>query len=228
MFNIRDLIRVYMNEAGEGDQSGGSEGQAAGSEGQQQNTSTSLLGGGDDQPQQAAEPFLAALPEEGDAEGWGGVWSKLGKPESAEGYELPLPEGDSGEFMKTSAEWMHKANLTKSQAQALAGEWNAYQAQQAEQQSQAIEKQQTEHVAAVRKEWGQNFDANLAIANKALSTFASPEVIKMLQDSGQSSNPLFVNMFYKIGQSLSEAKAINGEPASSGPKSTADIFYGSN
>lgn len=75
MFNIRDLIRVYMNEAGEGDLPGAGEGQQPGTEGHPQSTSTNLLGG--DEPQQAAEPFLSALPEEGDAEG---CWPHRSRP----------------------------------------------------------------------------------------------------------------------------------------------------
>jgi len=225
MFNIRDLVRLYMNEAGEGDQSGGGEAQQAESQPQSQQAGD-LLGG--QQQQQQSEPFLAALPEEGDAEGWGSVWSKLGRPESADGYELQAPEGDSGEFLKTSSAWMHKANLTKSQAQALAGEWNAYQAQQAEQVNQQREQAYTQNVSAIRKEWGNSFDSNLAVANKALSSFVSPEGIQMLQETGLGSNPHLVSAFFKIGQSLSEAKVINGESSQNGPKSTADIFYGSN
>lgn len=228
MFNIRDLIRVYMNEAGEGDQSGGGEAQAASTESQQQSTNTNLLGGDGSQQEQAAEPFLAALPEEGDAEGWGSVWSKLGRPESADGYELPVPEGDSGEFAGAASSKMFELGVSKKQAQGIAEWFNSHQAQAMEQFNQQREQQATENVAAIRKEWGGNYDANLATANKAISAYLPPEAIQALAESGLGTNPHIVKAFHKIGQSLSEAKAINGEPASSGPKSTADIFYGSN
>lgn len=226
MFNIRDLIRVYMNEAGEGDLSGAGEGQHAGTEGQPPSTSTNLLGG--DEQQQAPEPFLSALPEEGDAEGWGNVWNKLGRPETAEGYELPVPEGDSGEFADAASGKMHELGLSKSQAQGIAEWYNTQQSQMLEQFNQQREQQATENVAAIRKEWGNNFDANVAVANKAISAYLAPEAIQALRDSGLGSNPHFVKAFHKIGQSLSEAKVINGEPSQSGPKSTEDIFYGSN
>ncbi|MDF7631453.1 hypothetical protein PUG46_19565 [Erwiniaceae bacterium L1_55_4] len=226
MFNIRDLIRVYMNEAGEGDLPGAGEGQQPGTEGQPPSTSTNLLGG--DEPQQPPEPFLSALPEEGDEEGWGNVWNKLGRPETAEGYELPVPEGDNGEFAGAASGKMHELGLSKSQAQGIAEWYNTKQSQMLEQFNQQREQQATENIAAIRKEWGNNFDANVAVANKAISAYLAPEAIQALRDSGLGSNPHFVKAFHKIGQSLSEAKVINGEPSQSGPKSTEDIFYGSN
>lgn len=226
MFNIRDLIRVYMNEAGEADQSAAGGVQQPVTEGQPQSTSTNLLGG-DEQPQ-AAEPFLSALPAEGDAEGWGNVWNKLGRPETAEGYELPVPEGDSGEFAGAASGKMHELGLSKSQAQGIAEWYNTQQSQMVEQFNQQREQQATENVAAIRKEWGNNFDTNVAVANKAISAYLAPEAIQALKESGLGSNPHIVKAFHKIGQSLSEAKVINGEPSQSGPKSTEDIFYGSN
>ncbi|MFT4271819.1 MAG: hypothetical protein QM578_12470 [Pantoea sp.] len=218
MFNIRELIRVYMNEAG-------AEDLAAGGDGQQQ--PSSLLGG-DGQQQQATEPFLAALPEEGDTEGWSNLYAKLGRPESADGYELPVPEGDSGEFAGAAAGRMFELGISKSQAQGIAEWYNTQQAQAIEQYQQQQAQKNTENVAAIRKEWGNNFDANLAVANKAVSVYLPPEAIAALNETGLGSNPHFVKAFLKIGQSLSEAKVINGEPSQSGPKSTADIFYGSN
>ncbi|HBZ17502.1 MAG TPA: hypothetical protein DEO73_17320 [Pantoea sp.] len=226
MFNIRDLIRVYMNEAGEGDQSGAGEGQQPGTEGQPQSTSTNLLGG--DEQQQAPEPFLTALPEEGDAEGWGNVWNKLGRPETAEGYELPVPEGDSGEFAGAASGKMHELGLSKAQAQGIAEWWNGHQSQMVEQFNQQREQQANENVSAIRKEWGNSFDANVAVANKAVSAYLPAEAIAALKETGLGTNPHFVKAFFKIGQSLSEAKVINGEPTQSGPKTTEDIFYGSN
>lgn len=228
MFNIRDLIRVYMNEAGDGDQSGGGEAQQASTEGQQQSNSTNLLGGDGAQQQQATEPLLSSLPEEGDAEGWGNVWSKLGRPESAEGYELPVPEGDNGEFAGAASSKMFELGVSKKQAQGIAEWYNAQQAQAIEQFHQQREQQATENVAAIRKEWGGNYDANLATANKAISAYLPPEAIQALADSGLGNNPHIVKAFHKIGQSLSEAKVINGEPSQSGPKSNEDVFYGSN
>lgn len=217
------LSHYFMNEAGEGDALGAGNEQQQ-DEAQQQAQPQDLLG--TDEQQQ--EPLIKALPGEDDAEGWGKLWDKLGRPETADGYELPVPEGDSGEFAKAAGAIMHSLGITKSQAQALAA-WNNEQiTAQQDAYNQQLAQRNTENVASIRKEWGNNFDANLAVANQALSAFMSPEGIQLLKESGLASNPHLVNAFFKAGQSLSEAKTIKGEPAHSGPKSTADIFYGSN
>lgn len=223
MFNLSHLTRLYMNEAGAEEQpaSGGDVAAAAAPP-----ATGTLLGGQEEAT--AAEPFLSALPEEGDADGWGALYNKLGRPETAEGYELPLPEGDNGEFAKATSAWMHEAGLSKSQAQALAGKWNEYQAAQAEQGHQQLEQQNTQNLASIRKEWGNNFDANAAVVGQAMTRFATPEVRQLINDSGMGNNPGLVSMFLKIGQSLSEAKAVNGTQADASPKSTAEVFYGSN
>ncbi|MCS3423438.1 hypothetical protein M2403_002039 [Rahnella sp. BIGb0603] len=188
---------------------------------------TSLLGG-DTTTTQAAEPFLAALPQEGDADGWNAVYTKLGRPETAEGYELPLPEGDTGEFAKQTSTWMHEAGLNKQQAQALATKWNAHQAQQAEALSAQREKQIGDDIASMKQEWGAKFDENASVIQKAVKTFAPPEFIEMIDKSGLVNNPAIAKMFLKIGSAISEDQLVSNQKGSpqSGEKSIADRLWG--
>lgn len=172
---------------------------------------TSLLGGQQQQQAQqeaAPEPFLAALPEAGDKDGWAAVYAKLGRPESADGYELPVPEGQDGEFAKTTAAWMYEAGLNKQQAQALATQWNTFQTQQAEAQQAAIQKQAETDLASVRQEWGKDFDANKSVMERAVNTFAPPEFIEMLDKSGLINSPVIAKMFLKIGAAINEDKSV--------------------
>lgn len=181
-------------------------------------TSTSNLLGGDNQTQQAAaEPFLQSLPGAEDADGWNSLYTKLGRPESAEGYELPLPEGDDGSFAKQTSEWMHSAGLNKQQAHSLATAWNSHQEAQKSAQAEAMKKYQEECVATVKKEWGSNFDANLSQAKAALSTFAPEGFIDYLNQTGQANNPMMLNMLQKIGSAISEDKLVGSNKDSSQP-----------
>lgn len=173
--------------------------------------SPSLLGGQPapaSAPEPAPEPFLAALPEAGDKDGWSAVYAKLGRPESADGYELPVPEGQDGKFAKTTAAWMHEAGLNKQQAQALATQWNAFQAQQVEAQQAAIQKQAESDLASVRQEWGKDFDANKSVMERAVNTFAPPEFIEMLDKSGLINSPVIAKMFLKIGAAINEDTSV--------------------
>lgn len=188
-----------------------------------------LLGG---EPPAAAvenkpEPFLQALPGADDADAWNQLYTKLGRPETSEGYELPLPEGDNGEFAKTTAEWMHKAGLNKQQAQAIATEWNAYQAQQAEAQQQQFNARLETDKAAVKQSWGADYDANLATATQAFNQFAPPEFVEFVNQSGLINSPVIASMFLKIGSAIAEEKIVgNPRDASQGAElSIAQRMY---
>lgn len=229
MFNLRDFFNIKCELAGEPAAPGGEpSGQPSGASAE---SSSSLLGGGQQsQPSdnpgggQSAqpEPFLSELPKEGDADGWNAVYAKLGRPESAEGYELPVPEGDTGDFAKTTSEWMHKAGLNKQQAQALATEWNSYQAQQAEAQQAAIQKQRESDLSSVKQDWGAQFDANRSVMEKAVNTFAPPEFIEMLDKSGLINSPVIANMFLKIGAAINEDQSVATKSSPNGGEKTLE------
>lgn len=168
-----------------------------------------LLGGQPaPEPPPIAEPFLKELPGVDDKEGWSALYAKMGRPETAEGYELPVPEGDSGEFAKTASQWLYDSGLNKQQAQSLVAQYNAHSAAQAEAHQQAIQQQVEKDMTAVRQEWGADFDANSAIVSSAVKTFAPPEFVEMLDKAGLINSPVIAKMFLKIGTAISEDKSI--------------------
>lgn len=170
-----------------------------------------LLGGQPDPTPEAppvAEPFLKELPGADDKEGWSVLYAKMGRPETAEGYELPVPEGDSGEFAKTASQWLHEAGLNKQQAQSLVAQYNAHAAAQAEAHQAAIAQQVEKDMTAIKQEWGADFDANSAIVSSAVKTFAPPEFIEMLDKSGLINSPVIAKMFLKIGSAIGEDKSV--------------------
>ncbi|ENS1056070.1 hypothetical protein ACEZG4_001499 [Enterobacter kobei] len=184
---------------------------------------TSILGTTQSQTQQATstegtqaqpEPFLKELPAADDKEGWAAVYAKMGRPETAEGYELPVPEGDTGEFAKAASQWLYDAGLSKQQAQALATHWNTHQAAQLEAQQAALTQQVEKDMTAMKQTWGADFDANSAIVRTAVNTFAPPEFIEMLDKSGLINSPVIANMFLKIGAAIGEDKSVTANKSS--------------
>lgn len=186
---------------------------------------TSILGTTQSQTQQAtstegtqtqAEPFLKELPAADDKEGWAAVYAKMGRPETAEGYELPVPEGDTGEFAKAASQWLYDAGLSKQQAQALIASYNAHGAAQMEAHQAAIAQQVEKDMTSMKQSWGADFDANSAIVRTAVNTFATPEFIEMLDKAGMINSPVIANMFLKIGT------AISADTAAGATKSSAE------
>lgn len=226
MFKLSDYFHIKSDLAGEPSAPGGdpipSTAPAV--------ASPSLLGSDtapSPEPAPVVEPFLKELPGDDDKEAWSSLYAKLGRPESADGYELPVPEGDTGEFAKTASQWMHEAGLNKQQAQAISSKWNEFQTAQAQAHQEAIQKQAETDMAAMKQQWGADFDANSAVVRSAVNTFAPPEFVEMLTNSGLINNPVITNMFLKIGNAIGEDKAVESQKSSpqSGEQSLANVLW---
>lgn len=152
------------------------------------------------------ENELARIPKEGDADGWNAFYARLGRPDNADGYSLPVPEGDDGAFAKQAAEWMHAAGLTPAQAQMLAAKNNEFMAAQvkAHQDQQAIESDR--QMSELKTEWGQAYEQNSEIARRAAKQFGLTEDMLSGIEDAIGTKQLMV-LFNNIGQGLGEHKA---------------------
>ena len=89
-----------------------------------------------------------------DTEAWGVVYSRLGRPEDAAGYELSGPEVPEGGLDLTPdlATWAHEAGLSKTQAQSIFAKYNG----RMEQAVQEHENQRMEQAVPTRRLWRRN------------------------------------------------------------------------
>lgn len=71
---------------------------------------------------------------------------------------------------------------------------------------------------------GKDFDANKAVANKALVEFGSPDLVKLLQETQLGNHPEMVRAFYKIGKLLEEGGSKRTSANSSGKLRMTDIY----
>ena len=149
-------------------------------------------------------PSEKATPEEVNA-----FYAKLGRPETPEAYQLPIPEGQDGSFAQNMAKVMFDSGIPAKSAQALATAWNDYQAQQAqsynEQQVQA-EQAQTE---ALKAEWGAKYETNEAVAKNAAKAFGvTDDQIDQLQKVMGFDGAM--KFFAGLGAKIGEDKFISG------------------
>lgn len=106
--------------------------------------------------------------DEADAEGWNNVYSKLGRPASADAYEIPVPEGDTGEFLKTAKEWFHGLGLNNKQAQGLAEKWNAHGQQMMEAEENQFLAAAERDIESLQTDWGDQFNVRAEVAKRAM------------------------------------------------------------
>jgi len=125
---------------------------------------------------------IIKLPKGDDPKAWNEVYTRLGRPEKAADYKLPVPEGQDGSFAKTAADWFHEAGVTQAGATRLATKWNEFQAAQQQQQAAQIAARDTEQVNALKSEWGVNYDRLAGQVDKAAETFGmKPEPLAALK-----------------------------------------------
>ena len=118
---------------------------------------------------------IIKLPKTNDQAAWNEVYSKLGRPESADKYAIPVPEGQTAEFAKQAAEWFYEAGMPQSAVTKLAEKWNGF---MADQQKMTMEKQAQEfqiQVNDLKKTWGHEFDQRAAVVDRAAESFGINE-----------------------------------------------------
>jgi hypothetical protein len=80
--------------------------------------------------------------------------------------------------------------------------------------------------AQADKEYGgDKFGANIAVAQKAISDFGSPELAKMLNETGLGNHPELIRFCLNVGKKLSEDSVVRGSKAAAAVD-TAELFYG--
>ena len=190
----------------------------------------------------AADPAAPAVPaaltmpsKDATPEEWSAFYAQIGRPETPEGYELPLPEGDSGEFAKQMAPILHKHGVSAEQAKGLAADWNAMVAAQVAEMdaadaahATAMNSKNTAEAADLKNEWGQAHDANMHFAKLAVQQFMPAEkagdVIAAIESTlGYKAT---IQFLHGIGKGLGEHDAAGMGANNSAPaKTLAERLY---
>lgn len=186
----------------------------------------------------APNPDALTMPgKDATPEAWAEFYGKIGRPESADKYELPVPEGDNGAFAKAVAPMLHKAGLTGEQAKTLATEWNAMQAKAEADyvagenaRITALNTKNKAEADALKTEWGDQNDANMEHARRAMRKFfpadKAGDVISAIE--GVVGYKGTITMLHSIGKGMAEHSAPGlGDNTSGGgaPKTLAERMY---
>lgn len=150
------------------------------------------------------------IPTAPDAPEWDQVYTRLGRPESADQYGLNAAEGVTldAALMKTFTDSAHKAGLSPRQAQIVLDAYSgAYTAAQQEQKT-AGEAQFATATAELKTAWGAAYDQNLQLAKSALAHYGSPELETELGERGLLNSPKLAQVFATLGKGLSEDGVI--------------------
>jgi hypothetical protein len=151
------------------------------------------------------------LPKDpGDREGWDRVWRALGRPDAPAGYGLEALDGADPDFARTASEWFHQAGLGERQARNLAEAFTGYMRERLESDADQRERAGQAEMAALRRDWGDRFDAQAEQARRAA---------RVLGVDGEAMGALehalgprrFMTLFARIGAHFAEDSFVEGE-----------------
>ena len=138
---------------------------------------------------------LPANPSDADLDN---IYSKLGRPESADGYDIAADGAIVTEDVaKSYAEAAHALRLTPDQASGILEYYKGIASSASEMSIEAETQQRNSTEMALRQEWGEEFDAKIADAGKIAKQFGGAELLDMqLADGTKVGNhPDFIRAF---------------------------------
>lgn len=141
--------------------------------------------------------------------------TRMGVPETADGYTLPVPEGQDAAFSKQAAQWMHEAGISAKAGEALATKWNEHIAGIQAKAEQEFQAKSSADFDALRSEWGNAFNQNSELAKRAAAQFIPGsadergKVIDGLERVMGTAN--LMKMFAAIGSGLGEHSLHQGD-----------------
>lgn len=136
----------------------------------------------------------------------------LGVPDTPDGYQIKRPEialtgawdqGAEKDFLGAA----HKLGLPPTAVQGILNWYGAYEATKL----QSAQRQANETMAALRQEWGMNYDAHLGRANRAVQQFGGDELISYLAQTGLGRHPAMVKAWVAVANAMVESGAMETE-----------------
>lgn len=165
----------------------------------------------------AAEPVKAEVKTEPDAA------KPAGAPEK---YDFKAPEGQlyDEQVLSTYSAVAKELNLSQDAAQTMLDKVAPTIASRQVAQIEAMQTQWVDSAKADKEYGGEKLTENLGIAKKALDQFGTPELSKLLNESGMGNNPEVIRFFYRAGKAISEDKIVTGGAPTTGD-THAKSFY---
>lgn len=142
--------------------------------------------------------------EEATQEDWGKIFDKLGRPETADGYEVSLGEDAPDEVQETISQFKAKAHefgLSKAQAENMFKWYNETEQALSGKTQEAYNAKLAEAKESLQKEWGDKFEEKMNQANAAATHYG---LLQELGETGLINSPKIAKILADIGANLSE------------------------
>jgi len=192
---------------------------------------------------ETTDETIAEQPEEGASEEKSKTLLSGDEGEGADGdavpekYEFKSPEGAEIDPSKIEVfgETAKELGLTQNQFQQLV-EYDIKRSASAMQEMSAQFSERISHWAdetkADKELGGESLDENLGLAKRAIDTFGSPQLAKLIdapsdtnpEGLGLGSHPEVIRLFYRVGRAISESDLVTGDTKIEGRDSLERMY----
>ena len=161
--------------------------------------------------QTGSSDVIAVPGKDAKPEDWGAFYTKLGRPESADKYDLKFGEGVKTDerVVKFGKELFFELGVPAGKAQAAADKWNAFTAEVEAQELAAAQKANETALAALETKWGQDLGANKAAGERVVRALKLSEESMNAIESAIGAAPL-VELLATIGRKSDEGSFFDG------------------
>lgn len=171
-----------------------------------------------------AGDVLAVPPADADQKTMDAFYTKLGRPETADKYDLKMPEGIqvSEDMVKFGKEMAFGLGLNPKQAQAMSDMWNKYAATQSAAGLEAERQQNDAELTALTNTFGAELPKYQAAGVRAMQALglSTQEVEKI---EGAIGSAAIVNLLAKLGMKSAEGGFKSGETNSGDPNDVSNM-----
>lgn len=149
---------------------------------------------------------------------WDDVYEFLGRPESADKYEIELPKGLPDEIasqfndekLSLFKQEAHKLGLNAEQVKRLVAWQAGNMSKQHEAYKGIIDQSMEQGESALRQEWGRAYDQNLGFARKAFVEYGGDALAAKMESSGLGNDPDVLKAFANIAKTTMADKDLAG------------------
>lgn len=149
---------------------------------------------------------------------WEKFFSRIGRPESPEKYELKDVPDDRAKVLKAAA---FKAGLNPKQAAELASAIAASDAEQSKSAKDRIDAEYNAAVSLLKREYGDQYEAKVASAVSAMDSLF-PSLRGRAEKLGLDNDPAFIKDLVALGERLGDDGLVKGGAKTAAKKDSYD------
>lgn len=152
---------------------------------------------------------------EDDEDGWQRWYAAGGRPEKPDDYELERPSLPDDlpydeELEKSFRTYAHVNGLNKKQTKNIFDAFVKTQTERHSAWSTQQKQARAQSEQALRREYGNQYEAKVQAAKSALSQYADPDYLKWLDETGHGNDPRVIRAWIKVGSEMGGDTKLKG------------------